>query len=220
MIVLSIDSSPAISESGACRRIPQYGQKASASVTGELHSGHVTGFSVPNLLFITSQLPINVKPQKRLPDDYLVGLAQDLRTPGQQPPASIKKRAVSRPEILDHVYISAIGYSCVPARYLCIRIVRVEVDVGENTIVGIPSPDIRLLGGQLELGIGGVTTFDHQAGMCPALRFWLNLLSLLREFKRLIGDRRNTNRSYLRRPLAGIADLGLADTCIRASVCV
>jgi hypothetical protein len=208
MIVLSIESSSGAADG---KLMPQYGQKASASVTDELHSGHVTDFSACNLLN-QPRLANYMKPQEGFSYDDLVTLSQNLRTARQKAPAAIEERAVRRTEIFDHVNISAIIYPGMASRNLCVRVVGVEIDIREDPVVGVPAADVRFLGGQLKFGISRIAAFDDKTRVSAAAAFRFDLLALLGEFKRLFDYRRHAHRRYLRRSLAGVADLGWPET--------
>jgi len=85
-----------------------------------------------------------MKAKKSLPHNDLVSIKQRLRVSGQQPLSSIHKRSVSRTQIFQKIFSLANRNPRVTPGYLGLRVIRVEINVGENASIGIPAPDLRL----------------------------------------------------------------------------
>lgn len=87
---------------------------------------------------------------------------------------------------------------------LSVGVMRVEINVWEDPVVGVPSSDVRLLRRKCEFGIGGVSAFDRQPGVT-------SLLPVARDQRIFFGHdrldkRRDSDRSNIRYANAGVAD--------------
>src|SRR6185503_1871659 len=83
------------------------------------------------------------KSQKRLTDNDLVAVFQWMPISWRQASPAIDERAISRSQILNQVMAIANYDARVAAGHFCLRIVRIQIDVGKHTAVRIPAANIR-----------------------------------------------------------------------------
>ena len=81
------------------------------------------------------------EPKKCLADDDLVAVIERLSVSWQQTRPPVDEGPVGASQILDQVLVVREGNACMPSRDLCFRIVLVEIDVGKDATIRIPSPD-------------------------------------------------------------------------------
>src|SRR5512139_238733 len=124
-------------------------------------------------------LTVNVKPQERLSHDDLVPFIEDLRTAGQQPATAIDECAIRRPEIFYQIRTVSIDDSCMPSRDLGIGVVSVEVDVRENTVIGVPTSDVRFLRRERKLCVSRTAPLDREFCVSSFLRLGSVLRTVL-----------------------------------------
>jgi hypothetical protein len=106
---------------------------------------------------------VYVKTQKCLSNYDLVALIQNLRTSGQQSTAPVYKRSIRRAKVLDQICVITMEDPSVSARNLRVRIVSIKINIGEDTVVRVPTSDIALVSGKDELGVRGIASLNDQA---------------------------------------------------------
>src|SRR5947208_2801648 len=102
-----------------------------------------------------------MKSQKCFANDYFVSIAQWLAIAGQEATAAVDEGAICRAKIFNEVLAVASHDSRMTPRHFRFRIVGIQIDLGEDTTVGIPSPDLRLFFGQGKLLPGRTPALDH-----------------------------------------------------------
>src|ERR1700755_1499607 len=106
-----------------------------------------------------------MKAQERFADDDLVVVAQDVRVARQQTAAAVNERAVGRAEVLYLVLPVLARDAGVAARNLGFGIVRIQIDVRENAVIGVPAADVRFVVRKRKFGAAAFSAFDHQFGV-------------------------------------------------------
>jgi hypothetical protein len=128
-------------------------------------SGDLKGIQPSSVAAFRAKSSAHVKAEKSLPHNDLVSILQRLEVSGQQPLPSINKRAVGRSQIFQELLPVAKRNSGMTARYLRLRVIRVEVNVGKDTSIGIPAADLRLNIAKRKFLAQRTATLYHQPGM-------------------------------------------------------
>lgn len=102
------------------------------------------------------------KPQKGFSHNNFVAIFQRMAIALFQAAAPIYKRPIRRSEILDAILTIAKRNARVTARDLRFRIVRVQINVGKDATVRVPTADVRILVTERKLFAGGITSLDYQ----------------------------------------------------------
>ena len=89
--------------------------------------------------------------QKRFTYYDLITTLQGLPVPGQKSAAAIYECTIGRSEVFDEELAILIHYSRMTAGDFGLRIILIEVDIGEYAAVSIPPPDVGLGGGDRKL---------------------------------------------------------------------
>src|SRR5438128_1575054 len=106
-----------------------------------------------------------IKSQKCFSYDDLIAVLERLFITLNQPPSTINKSSISRSQILDEVIPFRVHDPRVLTRDFCFRIVVVEIDVGKNSPVSVPSSNLYVVVAQRKLFAGGTSTLNHQLCM-------------------------------------------------------
>src|SRR5947209_14590591 len=99
----------------------------------------------PNYLFRNSES------QKSLTYNYFVAVFQRLAVAGFQTPATIHKRAVGRAKVLNHVLAVLKRNARMPPRYFRFGIFGIQVHIGKDATVCVPTADVRFVLAQAKL---------------------------------------------------------------------
>src|SRR5713226_8289705 len=79
--------------------------------------------------------------------------------------SAVYKSSVNRSQILDQVLAVPQRNARVPPRHLRLWIVSVKIDIGEDSAVGIPAANVRVLITQGKLLARGAAALDHKHRM-------------------------------------------------------
>ena len=80
--------------------------------------------------------------EKSLANDDFVPVIHRLAFARFQPAPAVHERAIGGSEILNDVLSVFAGNPRVTARNFCFRIVRVQINVGKDAAVGVPTADV------------------------------------------------------------------------------
>ena len=85
-----------------------------------------------------------MKSQKRLSNYDFVAVTQRCALSWRQSLAPIDKSPICRAQILEKVLTVGERNSCMPARNLGLGVVGVQINVGKDSAIRVPSTDMRL----------------------------------------------------------------------------
>ena len=118
-----------------------------------------------------------MKFQKRFTYYNLITTLQGLPVPGQKSAAAIYKCTVGRSEVFDEELAILIHDSRMPAGDFGLRIILIEVDIGEYAAISVPPPDVGFSGGHRKLFADPATPLYDQ--LAAHLNFTLLVLLII-----------------------------------------
>src|SRR5262245_43763579 len=107
----------------------------------------------------------DVEAQKGLSNNDFVAITKGLTITRGQSFAAIDKSSVRRTQIFEKVLTVAESYSRLTSRHFSFRIIRIQIYIGEDSSVGVPTSNLRFDITQHELLTSRPPFFDYQPSM-------------------------------------------------------